>query len=99
MCFAALPGVQTDGRKFIPMAVEKGAVAVIAPTGTPASVPVIGSEDPAGLLAAASARFYPRQPEMIAAVTGTNGKSSTVEFLRQIWAAAGLRPLASVRWA
>jgi UDP-N-acetylmuramoyl-L-alanyl-D-glutamate--2,6-diaminopimelate ligase len=36
-----------------------------------------------------SARFFPRQPEMIAAVTGTNGKSSTVEFLRQIWAAAG----------
>jgi UDP-N-acetylmuramoyl-L-alanyl-D-glutamate--2,6-diaminopimelate ligase len=88
--FAALPGVQTDGRKFIPMAVEKGAVAVIAPTGTQATVPVIESDDPAGLLAAISARFYPRQPEMIAAVTGTNGKSSTVEFLRQIWTSAGL---------
>jgi len=88
--FAALPGVQTDGRKFISMAVEKGAVAVIAPADTQASVPVIESEDPAGLLAAVSACFYPRQPEMIAAVTGTNGKSSTVEFLRQIWASAGL---------
>ncbi|MCP2671589.1 UDP-N-acetylmuramoyl-L-alanyl-D-glutamate--2,6-diaminopimelate ligase [Maricaulaceae bacterium EIL42A08] len=88
--FAALPGVHTDGRKFIPMAVEKGAVAIIAPTGTEAPVPVIESDDPSGVLAAMAARFYPRQPATIAAVTGTNGKSSTVEFLRQIWATAGL---------
>ena len=88
--FAALPGVQTDGRKFIPMAVERGAVAVLAPPGTTAPVPVIETKDPAGALAAISARFHPRQPEVIAAVTGTNGKSSTVEFLRQIWATAGL---------
>lgn len=88
--FAALPGVKVDGVKFIPMAVEKGAVAVIAPTGTSADVPVIESDDPAGTLAAMAARFSPAQPETIAAVTGTNGKSSTVEFLRQIWAMAGL---------
>ncbi len=88
--FAALPGVKTDGRNFIPMAVEKGAVAIIAPTGTEAPVPVLESEDAPGLLAAMSARFYPGQPATIAAVTGTNGKSSTVEFLRQIWAIAGL---------
>jgi UDP-N-acetylmuramoyl-L-alanyl-D-glutamate--2,6-diaminopimelate ligase len=88
--FAALPGVKTDGRKFIPMAVEKGAVAVLAPSGTEAVVPVIEADDTPGALAAMAARFYPRQPEVIAAVTGTNGKSSTVEFLRQIWASAGL---------
>jgi UDP-N-acetylmuramoyl-L-alanyl-D-glutamate--2,6-diaminopimelate ligase len=87
--FAALPGVKTDGRKFIAMAVEKGAVAVLAPHGTSAPVPVIEAEDAPGALAAMAARFYPRQPETIAAVTGTNGKSSTVEFLRQIWAASG----------
>jgi len=87
--FAALPGVHTDGRKFIPMAVDRGAVAVLAPPGTPAPVPVVEADDPAAALAAIAARFYPRQPETIAAVTGTNGKSSTVEFLRQIWAAAG----------
>lgn len=87
--FAALPGVKTDGRKFIPTAVEKGAVAVLAPPGTQAEVPVIEAADAPGALAAIAARFYPRQPAMIAAVTGTNGKSSTVEFLRQIWAAAG----------
>ena len=87
--FAALPGVQTDGRKFIPMAIERGAVAVLAQTGTQADVPVVQSDDPALSLAKIAARFYPRQPEILVAVTGTNGKSSTVEFLRQIWASAG----------
>jgi len=87
--FAALPGVKTDGRNFIPMAVEKGAVAVLAPRGTDAPVPVIEADDTPGALAAMAARFYSHQPDVIAAVTGTNGKSSTVEFLRQIWASAG----------
>jgi UDP-N-acetylmuramoyl-L-alanyl-D-glutamate--2,6-diaminopimelate ligase len=87
--FAALPGVKADGRSFIPMAVERGAVAVLAPRGTPAPVPVIDADDTPAALAAMSARFYPQQPDVIAAVTGTNGKSSTVEFLRQIWAASG----------
>ena len=87
--FAALPGVKTDGRKFIDMAVKNGAVAVLAPPGAAAPVPVIEAADAPGALAAMAARFYPRQPSTIAAVTGTNGKSSTVEFLRQIWARAG----------
>ncbi|MEQ8405748.1 MAG: UDP-N-acetylmuramoyl-L-alanyl-D-glutamate--2,6-diaminopimelate ligase [Oceanicaulis sp.] len=88
--FAALPGVKTDGRKFIDSAVEKGAVAVLAPAGTQADVPLIEADDAPGALAVMAARFHPAQPSTIAAVTGTNGKSSTVEFLRQIWAAAGI---------
>ena len=40
------------------------------------------------MLASCAARFWQRQPGMIAAVTGTNGKTSTAEFLRQIWARA-----------
>jgi UDP-N-acetylmuramoyl-L-alanyl-D-glutamate--2,6-diaminopimelate ligase len=46
-------------------------------------------------LSKAAARFYPRQPETVVAITGTNGKSSTVDFLRQIWTHAG-RAAASV---
>lgn len=88
--FAALPGLKTDGRKFIPQAIDAGAVAVLAEPGTSADVPVIEAEDPAAALSQIAARFYPRQPATIAAVTGTNGKSSTVEFLRQIWTEAGL---------
>lgn len=88
--FAALPGVRVDGRQFINAAIEKGAACVLAARGTTAPVPVIEADDPAGALAAIAARFHPRQPGCIAAVTGTNGKSSTVEFLRQIWASAGI---------
>ncbi|KAA5805295.1 UDP-N-acetylmuramoyl-L-alanyl-D-glutamate--2,6-diaminopimelate ligase [Alkalicaulis satelles] len=92
--FAALPGVRTDGRQFIAMAVDNGAACVLAPPGTDAPVPVVEAREPAAALAAIAARFYPRQPAHIAAVTGTNGKSSTVEFLRQIWAGAGLEAAA-----
>src|SRR5204862_6875394 len=40
-------------------------------------------------LALAAARFHPRQPDVIAAVTGTSGKTSVAAFLRQIWQALG----------
>jgi len=92
--FAALPGVKMDGVQFIPAAVEKGAVCVLARRGVQASVPVIEADAPAAALAAIAARFAPGQPGTIAAVTGTNGKSSTVEFLRQIWTRAGLQAAA-----
>ncbi len=87
--FAALPGVTTHGNAFIGAAVAAGAVAVLGERGTRASVPVIEADEPREALAAMAARFHPRQPQFIAAITGTNGKSSTVEFLRQIWASAG----------
>lgn len=95
--FAALPGVKVDGRIYIPSALERGAAAILsAPSEAVSSEAVSGAAhivdaNPRVRLAHVSARFYPRQPATIVAVTGTNGKSSTVEFLRQIWAQAGLR--------
>lgn len=89
--FAALKGVVADGRAFIPQALANGAVGVIGH-----DLPDIGGavaidvEEPRLTLATASAAFYARQPETVVAVTGTNGKSSTVDFLRQIWECAGL---------
>jgi len=88
--FAALPGVKVHGRDFIPKALAAGASAILTDKPVEAAVPVIAVPEPAALLARMAARFYPRQPEHIVAITGTNGKSSTVEFLRQIWAGAGL---------
>ena len=90
--FAAMQGVVTDGRKFIDSAIEAGAVAVLG-EDLPATEGAVAVEvENARLaLAEASARFYAQQPERIVAITGTNGKSSTVDFLRQIWDAAGLR--------
>ena len=92
--FAALPGVRADGRAFIADAVARGAVAVVAPPGTPwpAGVPqrpLIITGEPRRMLAQIAAAIAGPQPETVVAVTGTNGKTSTVEFLRQLWLAAG----------
>lgn len=94
MVFAALPGARTDGRAFIADAVDRGAAAVIAPEGTdwPPGVPVrpfITTPDPRRTLALMAAAYHGAQPRNVVAVTGTNGKTSTVDFLRQIWIAAG----------
>jgi UDP-N-acetylmuramoyl-L-alanyl-D-glutamate--2,6-diaminopimelate ligase len=98
--FAAIPGGRADGRHFIDDAIDRGAVAVLAPPGTESGpscgrVPTLVDENPRRRLALMAARFYDRQPEHIAAVTGTNGKTSVVSFLRQIWTILG-RPAASL---
>jgi UDP-N-acetylmuramoyl-L-alanyl-D-glutamate--2,6-diaminopimelate ligase len=88
--FAALQGVAADGRKFIDAAIKSGAVAILTDTRPGEwSVPAVRADDPRLTLAKAAAVFFPAQPATIAAVTGTNGKSSTVDFLRQIWSHMG----------
>ncbi len=88
--FAALQGVAKDGRDFIDGAIRAGAVAILTDARAGEwSVPAIRAAEPRLALAQASAAFYPMQPATVAAVTGTNGKSSTVDFLRQIWAHMG----------
>jgi UDP-N-acetylmuramoyl-L-alanyl-D-glutamate--2,6-diaminopimelate ligase len=92
--FAAIPGSRADGRAFIAEAVERGACAVLAPPGTvwPPGVPprpLIADPEPRRTLARIAARFAGPQPEVIVAVTGTNGKTSTAEFTRQIFSHAG----------
>lgn len=88
--FAALPGVKADGAAFARDAVAKGAVAVL---GSPAmrdaigAVPCVIDDNPRRRLALMAARFHPRQPALIVAVTGTNGKTSVASFTRQVWAA------------
>jgi UDP-N-acetylmuramoyl-L-alanyl-D-glutamate--2,6-diaminopimelate ligase len=93
--FAALPGVNADGRAFIADALKKGAVAVLGPSairGTIANdVAAIIDDNPRQRLAQIASRFYGRQPQTIVAVTGTNGKTSIASFVRQIWAQLGHR--------
>src|SRR5712671_560196 len=92
--FAALSGSKTDGARFIEDAVKRGAVAVL---GAPAAadsarslgVRFIAAANPRLRLAELAAEFYAVQPSTIAAVTGTNGKTSVASFLRQIWAFQG----------
>jgi UDP-N-acetylmuramoyl-L-alanyl-D-glutamate--2,6-diaminopimelate ligase len=92
MIFAALPGTVADGRDYIPQAIEKGAVAILSlPDTETGGTALIADENPRLRYAHLARSFYPKQPETLVAMTGTNGKSSTVEFLRQIWASAGYK--------
>jgi len=90
--FAALSGATVDGRNFVQSAIDKGAAAVLVPDNIEifSDVPVVTSPNPRAALAHMAAAFYGRQPENIAAVTGTNGKTSVAHFTRQIWNSQGL---------
>lgn len=90
--FFALPGTRVHGNAFVAEAVARGAVAVVsdqAPEGD-AGVPVVLVDDVRSVYARAAAREFAPQPGVAVAVTGTNGKSSIVSFVRQIWAACGI---------
>src|SRR6185437_10414950 len=98
--FAALPGTRADGGAFVADAVARGAVAVLgrpdlARAAEAAGVRFIAAENPRLALAKEAARFFGAQPDTVAAVTGTKGKSSVVAFLREIWTALGT-PAASL---
>ena len=89
--FFALAGHKTDGRRFIDAAIASGAVAVACEHAPPGErrVPIVVTSNPRRALALAAARFYPKQPATIAAVTGTSGKTSVAAFTRQIWQELG----------
>jgi UDP-N-acetylmuramoyl-L-alanyl-D-glutamate--2,6-diaminopimelate ligase len=90
--FAALRGTQADGHRFIPDAREKGAVAVLSDHVDPAfagQIAFVTDANPRRRLALMAASFFGTQPKHIAAVTGTNGKTSVANFAAQIWAKLG----------
>jgi UDP-N-acetylmuramoyl-L-alanyl-D-glutamate--2,6-diaminopimelate ligase len=89
--FVAMAGSKDDGLRFVAPAVAAGAAAVmaerVAQALLPSHVAFVRVSDARRALALAASRFYPRQPETIAAITGTSGKTSVAAFTRQIWAA------------
>ena len=91
--FAALPGAKVDGTAFIAQALAQGAVAILAAPGTTlpadASAILLTAPNPRLQFALMAATHYGHQPACMAAVTGTNGKTSTADFTRQIWASLG----------
>jgi UDP-N-acetylmuramoyl-L-alanyl-D-glutamate--2,6-diaminopimelate ligase len=94
MLFVAVIGGHVDGRRFISNAVANGAAAVLAPPGTvwPDGVParpLLLDPEPRRALARIAARLAGPAPDRVVAITGTNGKTSTAEFYRQICQAAG----------
>jgi UDP-N-acetylmuramoyl-L-alanyl-D-glutamate--2,6-diaminopimelate ligase len=90
--FGAFKGAVFNGEDFIGDAVERGAAAIVARAEAEvARVPHLADPHPRRLFASLAAKFYAPYPETVVAVTGTNGKTSTVEMTRQIWRMAGHR--------
>ena len=96
--FAALPGSALHGASYIPAAIEAGAAAILTDAKGAAlakdaldatEVALVVAEDPREVLARAAALWYGGQPATMVAVTGTNGKTSTATFCRQIWMQLG----------
>ncbi len=98
--FAALPGTKANGAAFVKDAVARGAIAVLGRPDVKAEADALGvrfiaDDNPRRALARHASAFFKVQPGIVAAVTGTKGKSSIVAFVREIWTALG-KPAASL---
>jgi len=94
--FGAFCGSRFNGEDFVGAAVKAGAVAIVArPQAAVAGAAHIAAEEPRRAFALLAARFFAPFPRTIVAVTGTNGKTSSVEMTRQLWRMAG-HPSASI---
>jgi UDP-N-acetylmuramoyl-L-alanyl-D-glutamate--2,6-diaminopimelate ligase len=90
--FGAFQGAVVNGEDFISAAVGGGAVAVVArPEAKVEGAVHLADPNPRRAFALLAAQFFRPVPETIVAVTGTNGKTSTVEMTRQIWRMCGER--------
>lgn len=90
--FGAFQGTAVNGEDFIPAAVAGGAVAVVArPEAKVEGAVHLADPVPRRAFARIAAQFFRPTPPTVVAVTGTNGKTSTVEMTRQIWRMCGER--------
>ncbi|ATE67489.1 UDP-N-acetylmuramoyl-L-alanyl-D-glutamate--2,6-diaminopimelate ligase [Rhizorhabdus dicambivorans] len=88
--FGAFKGARFNGEDFIAQAVADGAIAVVSAPGVSVEGAAhVADAEPRRLFARLAARYFAPFPETTVAVTGTNGKTSTVELTRQLWRMAG----------
>jgi UDP-N-acetylmuramoyl-L-alanyl-D-glutamate--2,6-diaminopimelate ligase len=90
--FGAFPGTSFNGEDFIPGAIANGAIAVVArPSARVDGALHVAADNPRQQFAALAGAYFAPYPPVTAAVTGTNGKTSTVELARQLWHLLGER--------
>ena len=90
--FGAFQGTVANGEDFIDAAIAAGAIAVVArPEARVAGAAHFAHPQPRRAFARLAAQFFRPVPATVVAVTGTNGKTSTVEMTRQIWRICGYR--------
>ena len=90
--FGAFRGAVFNGEDFIEPAVDRGAIAIVArPEAKVDRALHLADEQPRRLFAELASKYFGPYPETVVAVTGTNGKTSTVEMTRQIWRMLGHR--------
>ena len=91
--FVAVPGFHRDGHDFARDAVARGAVAIVAERPLDVSVPVAVVPDARAALADLAAEFFdhPTRRLRLVAVTGTDGKTTTVHLVSDVLEAAGER--------
>jgi UDP-N-acetylmuramoyl-L-alanyl-D-glutamate--2,6-diaminopimelate ligase len=91
--FCCVRGVRGDGEAYVLDALARGAVAVIASRIVTTDVPMIVVRDVrrAAAIAAAACAGHPSQHMRIAAVTGTNGKTTTTAMIDHIWTTLHMR--------
>lgn len=87
--FFAVKGAKVDGHDFIDTAIKNGASAIIGERDINVDIPYLQSSNIRHDMAILAAKFYNHQPSKIAVVTGTNGKTSTADFCRQLFEIAG----------
>ncbi|QDZ07981.1 UDP-N-acetylmuramoyl-L-alanyl-D-glutamate--2,6-diaminopimelate ligase [Sphingomonas panacisoli] len=89
--FGAFEGAKVNGEDYIAAAVASGAIAVVARPGVTVEGALhIAADNPRQEFAHLAAKFFAPFPDYAVAVTGTNGKTSTVEMTRQLWRMTGL---------
>jgi UDP-N-acetylmuramoyl-L-alanyl-D-glutamate--2,6-diaminopimelate ligase len=93
--FVAIAGGKADGLRFVQAAAAAGVAAIVAErppdAALPESIAFVHVHNARRALALIASKLYPRQPRVIAAVTGTSGKTSVAAFTRQIWNTLGHR--------
>jgi UDP-N-acetylmuramoyl-L-alanyl-D-glutamate--2,6-diaminopimelate ligase len=91
--FFCVPGFTADGHDFAPLAVERGAAALVCERPLDLGVPEVVVDDVRAAMGPAASRYYgdPTAELRVVGITGTNGKTTTAFLLRHVLERTGMQ--------